>query len=130
MKLRIRVEGHNIFLWLPTSLLKSRIVYNIIRSALKDSANKAGKQVRQKNTQEHDTSSELQQMTEQDSEAVDLQRVSEDSAQLNGTVHSPTITRKQLTALYNALKRCIKVNGHFNLVEVEGHNGEKVRISV
>ena len=40
------------------------------------------------------------------------------------------ITRKQVVEMYNSLRQCVKENGHFNLVEVNTHDGEKVTIRV
>ena len=49
--------------------------------------------------------------------------------QLNANQDS-CITREQVVEMYNVIKRCVKDNGHFNLVEVESHDGEKVLIRV
>ena len=88
MKLKVKADGHSIFLWVPTSVLKSRFVFNIIKSALKNNAKNANK-------------------------AFEM-----------------PITRKTVLELYKLLKQCITDNGHFNLVEVESHDGEKVLIRV
>lgn len=91
MKIKVKADGHNINLWLPNSLLKSRLAYGFIeRSATRG-----------------------------------LQK--EDTQSSNSDL---PITRKQLVALYKVLKQCIKANGHFNLVEVESHDGEKVLIRI
>ena len=88
MKLKIKADKHNIFLWLPTSLLKSRLVYNIIKCAIRNDAKKKDKPFEM------------------------------------------PFDRQQQLQLYKALKQCIKDNGHFNLVEVESHDGERVLIRV
>lgn len=41
-----------------------------------------------------------------------------------------TLTRKQVVQMYKILKQCVKLHGHFNLVEVDSHDGEKVIIRV
>lgn len=43
MKIKIKAEGHNISLWFPTSILKSRLAYYILKRALRDGAKKADK---------------------------------------------------------------------------------------
>lgn len=87
MKIRVKADGHNINLWLPNSLLKSRFVYGIIKSSVKRNAK-----------------------NEEDNQIP--------------------ITHKQLVEMYNVIKQCVKANGHFNLVEVESHDGEKVLIRI
>lgn len=87
MKIRIKADGHNINLWLPNSLLKSRFVYGIIKSSVKRNAK-----------------------NEEDNQIP--------------------LTHKQLVEMYNVIKQCVKVNGHFNLVDVESHDGEKVLIRI
>ncbi|MCH5153153.1 MAG: hypothetical protein J1F68_04270 [Clostridiales bacterium] len=91
MKLRIKARGHNIYLWFPTSLLKSRIAYSIVKHAVSKEVEK---------------------------------RANTDEKQ---PIH---ITRLQHLKLYRALKQCIKDNGHFNIIEVKTHDGEKVIIRV
>ena len=106
MKLRIKADGHNIFLWLPTSLLKSRFAYCIIQRAISDEIDKRTK-------------------------AVAIEGLSEQREQVNKENKQLALfTRKQHLELYRALKQCIKNNGHFNLVEVHSHDGEKVLIRV
>ena len=90
MKLRIKARGHNIFLLLPTSILKSRLAYSLLQRAV---------------TREVDERAGTQS-------------------------NSVPITRKQYLELYKAIKQCIKENGHFNLIEVESKEGEKVLIRV
>ena len=34
MKIRVKADGHNFALWLPTSLLKGRLGYSIVKHAL------------------------------------------------------------------------------------------------
>lgn len=84
MKIRIKARGVRLRLWFPTSILKTRIGYNVIKNML--SRNEENKTF--------------------------------------------SFTREQHLQMYKALKQCIKLNGHFNLVEVESHDGEKVLIRV
>ena len=107
MKIIVKADGHNIRLWLPTSLLKSRLVYSIVKNAV---AHKTGKRIKTEATE---------QLTEQ------RQALANDQTK----VSSP-ITRRQILELYAALKQCIKVNGHFDIIDVQSHNGEKVLICV
>ena len=106
MKLRIKADGHNIFLWVPTSLLKSRLAFSIIQRAISGEIDKRTKTVA------------IEDLREQ------RELVNKENKQL------ALFTRKQHLELYRALKQCIKDNGHFNLVEVHSHNGEKVLIRV
>lgn len=41
-----------------------------------------------------------------------------------------TLTREQIIEMYKALKQYVKANGHFNLVEIDTHDGEKILIRV
>ena len=40
------------------------------------------------------------------------------------------LNREQMIEVYNILKRYVKANGHFNLIEVISHDGDKVLIRV
>ena len=94
MKIIIKADGHNIRLWFPLSIVKSRIGYNVAKNALERNAKKQIEQVEQeKNTE-------------------------------------TSLTREQMVEMYNILKRCVKENGHFNIIEVNSHDGEKVLIRV
>ena len=106
MKLMIKAQGYNISLWFPTSLLKSRIAYRILQHAVSGGISKQTRTI----STEH--------VTEQQEPIKNEEK------------HSTVITRKQQLKLYNSLKQYIKDNGHFNLIEVESHNGEKVRLRV
>lgn len=104
MKLRIKARGHNILLWFPTSLLKSRLAYCIIQHAISDENDKRSK-------------------------AMAIEGIGEQREQANKENKQLALfTRKQHLELYRALKQCIKDNGHFNLVEVKTHDGENVLI--
>ena len=106
MKLRIKAEGHKIVFWIPTSLFKSRIAYNFLQRAAARELDKRTKTV------PSECPSEQQEQANTENKQLVI------------------FTRKQYLELYNALKQCIKDNGHFNLVEVESANGDKVLIRV
>ena len=101
MKIRVKAQGHNFSLWLPNSILKSRIGYSIVKQALKN------------NYKKDDTKS-------QELPAVEVER----------SDFEMPISRAQVKEWYATLRRIIKENGHFNLVEVESVKGEKVIIRV
>ena len=99
MKIHIKADGHNIRLWLPTSLLKSRLGYNIVKQALKNNyENKKKKELPDDETQCKEC--------------------------------EMPISREQVRDLYATLMRVIKECGHFNLVEVNSADGQKVLIRV
>ena len=99
MKIRIKADGHNIRLWLPTSLLKSQFGYSIVKQALQNNYERNARK-----EEPHDT------------EVVEEFKM--------------PLSREQVLEMYAALKRVIKENGHFNLVEVESAKGEIVIIRV
>ena len=100
MKIRVKADGHNIRLWLPTSLLKSRLGYSIIKQAIKNNYERNSKKA----------------------------EVPDDAVQ-NKEFEMP-ISRKQVLEMYQTLRRIIKEKGHFNLVEVHSAKGEHVLIRV
>ena len=100
MKICIKADGHNLRLWLPTSLLRGRLGYSIVKQALKNNYEKQGK----------------------DEELPD-------GCGKQKEFEMP-LSRKQVKEMYKALRRVIKTQGHFNLVEVESADGEKVLIRV
>ena len=104
MKIRIKAEGCNIRIWLPTSMLKSRIFYKILRHGV------------EKNDKIIQHSSE-----EQPSEGL---------PEIVTQKSKTPLTRAQQLTMYQALKDAIKTHGHFNLVEIESSKGEKVLIRV
>lgn len=158
MKIRVKADGHNINLWLPTSLLKSRLAYGIIKSSVKRNAKKQQKDDQNSNAELNETATNCIEVDQGDQIAMRTENVganlqnAEDtclqaSDECNQAVDNrqdveteqPTqpqskpdgqfpITHKQVVALYKVLNKCIKANGHFNLVEVESHDGEKVII--
>ena len=107
MKIRIKDDEHDVRLWLPTSLLKSRIGYSIVKQALKNNHERS----RAKALHEQDGS--------------DDNVVAAENAEFN-----MPLSREQVKEMYAIIKRAIKANGHFNLVEVESADGEKVIIRV
>ena len=100
MKIRIKAERHNICLWLPTSLLKSRFGYSIIKQAIKNEFEKRNAK-------------------------AELSGVEVESKKFE-----MPISREQVVQLYATLRRIIKENGHFNVVDVESTKGEKVFIRI
>lgn len=103
MKIRIKADGHNIRLWLPTSILKSKLACNIINNAI---LNSVTKQREKKETPFNDA-------------------VLQNQAEYN-----TPLTREQVTEMYATLVRVIKTCGHFDIVKIESAKGEKVLISV
>lgn len=85
MKIIVKADGHNIRLWFPLSIVKSRIGYKAVNDVMVGKSDK-----------ESDNS----------------------------------LSREQVAEVYNILKRCVNNNGHFNLIEVESADGEKVLIRV
>ena len=110
MKIRIKADGHNIRLWLPTSLLKSRVGYQILSHGV----GKISNGVRKSANNDDNTESQSQDYLPQKPKQSD----------------TPPFTRKQQLEIYAALKHAIKTHGHFNLVEIESADGEKVLIRV
>lgn len=108
MKIRIKAEGYNILLWLPTSLLKTRILCSILQNGVRKLA-KNDENATQEQTK-IDTPATIQVETTQQ--------------------ETIRFTRKQQLELYRTLKDIIKTQGHFNLVEVQRDNGEKVLIRI
>ena len=100
MKLRIKADGVRLCLWFPLSILKTRLGYKVVQRAVAREVDKRSK------------TTDIAQQREQ------------------AKKQSTPITREQVKEMYNILKRCIKLNGHFNIVEVETHDGEKVLIRV
>ena len=90
MKIRVKADGHNFALWLPTSLLKGRIGYAIVKRALQGNDDE-GEQSRKREV---------------------------------------VVTRAQVKEMYAVLRRTIKERGHFNVVDVQTADGEKVLIRV
>ena len=110
MRIYIKADGHNIRLWLPTSLLKSRIGYQILSHGVGKNSHGV---VKSANNDEN-TESQLQDYSPQGLTQSDIL----------------PFTRKQQLEIYAALKHAIKTHGHFNIVEVESADGEKVIIRV
>ena len=100
MKIRIKADGHNIRLWLPTSILKSKFGYSIVKQALKNHYERNAKKEEPLDTVEERKDFEM------------------------------PLSREQVVEMYKTLKRIINEKGHFNLVEVESAKGEKVLIRV
>ena len=122
MKIIIKADGHNIRLWFPLSIIKSRIGYNVAKNSIERNTSRY--------IAKHNQST-------QDEEEQNLQAV-EGSAKTQATVEQVTqeqekdisLTREQMVEIYNTIKRYVKENGHFNIIEVDSHDGEKVIIRV
>ena len=111
MKIHIKSEGHNIRLWLPTSLLKSRFGYRLLNNGVEKIANGVGKNA------ENDEITQSEQSKNELSETATSAKV-------------VPFTREQHLKMYAALRHAIKTHGHFNLVEIESVDGDKVLIRV
>ena len=104
MQIRIETDEHSIRLWLPTSMLKARVFYRILRHGAGKNAKNAEKAIKK-----------------QPSESLPEPATQEQNTAL---------TRKQQLELYRTLRAAIKANGHFNIVEIESADGDKVLIRV
>lgn len=108
MKIQIKADRRNIRLWLPTGLLKGRIGYSIVKQALKNN---------------YDRSKEKRGLPAEE-------QANEDAVVSKQAEFQMPLSRDQVKELYAILKRTIKTHGHFNLVEVESAEGERVVIRV
>lgn len=129
MKIRIKADGHNIRLWLPTSLLKSRIFYHILQHGV----GKIASGVR-KNAKNDENITQVGPKNDAAESVVQVKDLTQ--PQLNNSLE-PTaqqerifITRKLQLEMYRAIRHAIKTHGHFNLVEVESADGQRVLIRV
>ena len=129
MKIRIKADGHNIRLWLPTSLLKSRICYSILRHGV----GKISSGVRKNEKKAENATKEQTENGSLDA-AVQVENLpqpqSDNSLEPTAQQEAIIITRKLQLEMYNVIKHAIKTHGHFNLVEVESADGQKVLIRV
>lgn len=100
MKIIVKADGHNIRLWFPLSIVKTRIGYKVIKDMMGKSRKDDDEQVQE----------QLPTQAEQAAE--------------------PSLSHQQVVEIYNVLKQCVKANGHFNLVEVHSHDGETVLIKI
>ena len=137
MKIRIKAEGHNIRLWLPTSILKSRVFYRVLTHGVEKITHGVVKNA-------ENTENATQEQTENSSFEVAVQIEKSPQSQSDNLPQSkpnnlpelPTqqetvqFTRKQQLEMYRILKQVIKTRGHFNLVEVESADGQRVLIRV
>ena len=114
MKIYIHADGVRLNLWFPLSVLKSRFGYKVVKQAIEKNTKRDSN-----NVPLSDSGTELRQTLEQQTIDVDADESSK-----------TPVTREQVVEMYNVLKQCIKLNGHFNLVEVNTHDGEKVLIRV
>lgn len=114
MKIVIKAEGHNIRLWFPLSILKSRIAYGVAKSSLERQSRKD--------------------ISEQSLEDLQLEVTADTPEQVEQIKQEVateiSLNREQMVEIYNILKQCVKVNGHFNIVEVQSRDGDKVLIRV
>lgn len=106
MTIRIKADGHNVRLWLPTSILKTRFGYSIVNKMIANEHDKRTKKIADEKSN--------------DTATIAVER----------DESKPQLSREQVKEIYAILKRIIKANGHFNLVEVESAKGERVRIRV
>lgn len=141
MKLRVKADGHNIRLWVPNSMLKSRFVYSIVKSAVTRQIDKKTKEAQPESGEQLVSLPRNDAQLEQEIGSVTMQvedtalQTSQDKrsvmekkpAKQTKSFEMP-ITHKQIVELYKALNKCIKDNGHFNLLEVDAHDGTKVVI--
>ena len=100
MKIRVKNKKMRLILWLPNRIFVGRFCYSFIKHALKDYYEKSSKK------EELPTEAEQNKQFEM------------------------TISRAKMKELYATLRRVIKKNGHFNVVDVQSAKGEKVLIRV
>ena len=120
MTIHVKAGKVRLHLWFPTGILKSRLAFNIAKRSIKEHVSKQG--------QSHSMPTEQSGVQQEDQKVA----VANTKVQIeqNTQTNSNSFTREQMLELYKVLKRFVKSNGHFNLVEVNSHNGEKVRIRV
>ena len=102
MRIFVKADGRRIAMWFPLSMLKTRIGYNVAKRALEGNS--------RRDTDEQHVSPEVQ---------IHSTKATE-----------PSLTRQQVVQMYKLLRQFIKQHGHFNLIEVDSHDGEKVLIRV
>lgn len=123
MKIVIKADGHNIRLWFPLSIIKSRIAYSVAKNSLE---NQSRKHIAKQSAQKTSTGEEQEEL-----QVEVVADTSEQAAQIEQEIAKDiALTREQMVQIYNILKQCVKVHGHFNIVEVDSHEGEKVVIRV
>ena len=119
MTIHVKAGKVRLHLWFPISILKSRFAYKIAKRAIEDSAKKQSEQTKE-------LPEPVALPAEKQVEVI-ASVPSESETSLGKAVN---FTREQMVEMYNAIKRSVKQHGHFNLVEVDSHDGEKVRIRV
>ena len=117
MYIRVSEAGkRGIRLWLPLSLLKSRLVASLLRRAVDDDCDER--------KEDNADVSDLPVCSDVVSQCEDAA----DGKPSDGVPKLPT--RKQLAALYRALRNAVKSCGHFDLVRVKSSDGDFVRIRI
>lgn len=117
MRIRIGKKGLRLCLWLPLSLLKSKLVLRLIRQSV------ARPSPDGKTKDKFITESTVSGLP--DTVADDRE---EENCPLEDDVRLPT--RQQLIALYQALRSVVKACGHFDLVRVRACDGTVVRVTI
>ena len=121
MRITIKSNGVRLRLWFPLAIIKSRIGYNSIQQYVDKQRHKQlDKQSEQTITVEE----------EQNLQVVGFADTGMQVEQVEHDEKNVSFTREQMVAIYNTLKQFVKTNGHFKIVEVESHDGEKVIVSV
>ena len=116
MTIHVKAGKIRLHLWLPTGILKSRFGYKTIKRALENEA------------QKRDAKSNETAISQEDGATVVC--AEDELAEQDQSAQTVSITHEQVVEMYKILKRYVKTCGHFNLVEVVSHDGEKVKIRV
>jgi len=137
MRIYIKSGRLRLFFGLPLSALKSRLASRIITDAVKSKSDSCQKSefveagggsvdnVLSNETRDTDVSIEV------DEQYIDLPDNVEVPEKQNSVKSEFVADRELLKKVYGALKKVIKDNGHFTLVDVSADNGKtKVRIRI
>ena len=119
MTIHVKAGKVRLHLWFPTSIFKSRFAYKIAKRAIEDC-------VKKQSEQSKESTERVSLPAENQVEAIACEPSESETSQDKVA----NFTRAQMVEVYNVIKRYVKANGHFNLVEVDSHAGEKVRIRV
>ena len=114
MTLHVKAGKVRLHLWLPLSVLKGRFAYKVAKRAIEDA--------QKRRDDEAEPQAELENPAVAQNEQLENTENKQDK--------SVSLTREQFLQIYKTLKQFVKLNGHFDLVEVESCDGEKVKIRV
>lgn len=131
MKIVIKADGCHLCLWFPLSILKSRIGYRAVKSSLDKNTRKYVAEYTQTNSITQDVQDTDLKTSEQGLQVEVVAGIKTQNEQIKQEITKEiSFNREQMVEIYNILKRRVKEYGHFNIVEVQSHDGEKVIIRV